>query len=74
MNTAFPEKEKKELFDEIDNTNEDELPGFVKKYIEEQSNNSAAPSDNGAKKTNGSSSDTGTKLNPGGDPDNSASG
>ncbi|EMN93365.1 hypothetical protein [Leptospira interrogans] len=77
VNTTFPEipeKEKNELFDEIDNTNEDELPGFVKKYIEEQSNNSAAPSDNGAKKTNGSSSDTGTKLNPGGDPDNSASG
>ncbi|EMO78571.1 hypothetical protein LEP1GSC126_0091 [Leptospira kirschneri str. 200801774] len=70
----MPEEEKEELFDEIDNTNEDELPGFVKKYIEEQSNNSAVPSDNGTKKTNGGSSDIGTKLNPGSDPENNANG
>ncbi|EMS84073.1 hypothetical protein LEP1GSC073_2741 [Leptospira noguchii str. Cascata] len=70
----MPEKEKNELFDEIDKADEDELPQFVKKYIEEQSNVSAVPSDNGAKKTNGSSADIGTKSKPGSDPDNTANG
>ncbi|WP_407936758.1 YlbF family regulator [Leptospira santarosai] len=77
VNKALPEideKEKKQLFEEIDSADENEIPGFVKKYIEDPSNNSAASSDNGAKQNNGSPTDKGTKSKPGGDPDINANG
>ncbi|WP_246838819.1 hypothetical protein [Leptospira stimsonii] len=70
----MPETDKKKLFDEIDNTNEDELPGFVSKFLGDPSNTSVVPSDKGTKQTNGGSTDKGTKLNPGSEPDNNANG
>ncbi|EMO57787.1 hypothetical protein LEP1GSC161_0340 [Leptospira santarosai str. CBC1416] len=73
---AFPglsEFERNEIYDDIDSTDENELPSFIQKAID-QSNNTAVSSDNEAKITNGSSTEKGTKSNNGRDPDNSANG
>ncbi|MBM9502866.1 YlbF family regulator [Leptospira sp. 201903071] len=51
VNKAFPElgeKEKDKLFSDIDFTDEEALPGFLEKFLTDQSNPTAASSDMGA--------------------------